>query len=98
MRYIGRPPISRELILDEFLLLPPCGRHLVRVNERAIAARLGCNRNTISRAINELEREGKVLRFGRRDSRGLVLRMLWLEANPTLRGRPITVNPVTTTA
>jgi DNA-binding GntR family transcriptional regulator len=69
---------------------------LVRVNERHVAARLGCSRSTVARAIDEFEAEGKVMRFGRRDSRGLVLRLLWQEANPTLRGVPITINPVGT--
>jgi hypothetical protein len=82
------------VILDEFRLLPPCGRHLVRINEQTIAARVGCSRDTVRRAINDLEAECKVLRFGRRDNRGLILRMLCEEANPTLRGIPLVLNAV----
>jgi hypothetical protein len=69
--------------------MPPCGRRLVRVNERTVAQKVGCCRETVARAIDDLEDDGSVLRWGRRDSRGLVLLMCG-ETTPSVTKRALT--------
>ena len=59
----GRPPLSREAAMEEIRRLPRVGRHQVRINARRMAERLGCDRSTVGRMVNDLVAEGKLRRM-----------------------------------
>ena len=49
---------------------------MVRVNERALAAKLGWDRGTVARGISDLQAEGHVRRMKNLGHRGLLVALL----------------------
>jgi hypothetical protein len=73
---IGRPKLDRNLLYDELWLWLRSGRHLVRINERTLAATLGWDRSTIAEGITDLERDGYLRRGHWAGKSGLDLALL----------------------
>ena len=69
----GRPAFDRQELLDALHELPRRSRGVVRVNERALAVKLGWGRGTVARGISDLEAEGSVRRMKSLGHRGLLV-------------------------
>lgn len=68
----GRPPISRQALLDAVTpRRPNATRVLVR---RSVVARVvGCSPRTVGRMVADLERQGELRRIRRAGRRGLLI-------------------------
>jgi DNA-binding MarR family transcriptional regulator len=73
---IGRPPNDRAELLELLRAAPRSGRNLARLNERDAARRLGWDRGTVMRALDDLERDGLVRRFRNMGHQGLLVQLL----------------------
>jgi DNA-binding MarR family transcriptional regulator len=70
---MGRPPLDRQELLKALHALPRRGRGVVRVNERVLAVKLGWDRGTVARGIDDLEASGSVRRMKSLGHRGLLV-------------------------
>ena len=73
---LGRPPFDRQELLRALHALPRRSRGVVRVNERALAAKLGWDRGTVAKGIRDLEAEGHVRRMKNLRRHGLLVALL----------------------
>src|SRR5437667_7385041 len=73
---IGRPPYDRGDLLEHLRHCPHRGRRLVRLNQRDAARKLGWDRATIMRALDDLERDGLARRFKNLGQQGLLVEIL----------------------
>src|SRR5437667_12684880 len=60
---IGRPPYDRGDLLEHLTRCPHRGRRLVRLNQRDAARKLGWDRATVIRALDDLARDGLARRW-----------------------------------
>lgn len=77
----GRPPISRDAILDAIRPRRPGWPHTV-VRRSVVARAVGCSRATVGRAIADLERAGELYRVARRGPHGLQVRLAPWQTTP----------------
>lgn len=70
---IGRPPLDRQLLLDEISLGIRRRPRLVYVNLRQLAGSLHWSRGTVGTALRDLARDEKVVVKRRAGSRGVVV-------------------------
>jgi hypothetical protein len=73
---MGRPPFDRQPLLEALYALPRRGRGVVRVSERALAAKLGWDRGTVAKGISDLEAAGSVRRMKTLGHQGLLLALV----------------------
>jgi DNA-binding MarR family transcriptional regulator len=73
---IGPPPYDRGDLLEHLRRCPHRGRRLVRLNERDAARKLGWDRTTVIRALDDLERDGLARRWKNLGQQGLLVEIL----------------------
>src|SRR5947207_2423595 len=73
---IGRPPYARGDLLEHLRRCPHRGRHLVRLNQRDAARKLGWDRATVIRALDDLERDRLARRWKNLGQQGLLVEIL----------------------
>jgi hypothetical protein len=73
--YMSMPAFDRDAFFD-YLTRSANYFGVVRLNESNFADQLGCARVTVGRMLDDLEREGRVVRRRRKGSRGVLLTLV----------------------